>query len=209
MIGVIADARTQSLAQTDLPQLYLNLYQIPAKHLAIFLRGRLDTAAIPDGVREQVWALDQTLPVFGAQTLNKTLSESLAQRRFSMEIITSFAARALLFAALGIYGVISYMVSERTHEIGIRLALGAQRRNILQIVIGRGLRLALVGAVIGLVCALVVSRLVANLLYGVRPTDPLTLIAVSALFIAVAMFACYLPARRATKVDPIIALRYE
>jgi putative ABC transport system permease protein len=209
VVGVIANARTQSLAETDVPQLYLNVYQEPAKHLAIFLRGRLDTATIPDRVREQVQALDPTLPVFGAQTLNETLSESLAQRRFSMEMITSFAATALLLAALGIYGVISYMVSERTHEIGIRLALGARRENILRLVIGQGLRLAIFGAVIGLVSAVIVSRLMANVLYGVRPTDPLTFAGVAFLFIGVALVACYLPARRAMRVDPMVALKYE
>ena len=150
VVGVIANARTQSLAETDVPQLYLNVYQAPAKHLAIFLRGRLDTAAILDQVREEVQAVDGTLPVFGAQTLTQTLSDSLSQRRFSMEMITSFAATALLLAALGIYGVISYMVSERTHEIGIRVALGASRSNILRIVLGQGLGLAIVGAELGL-----------------------------------------------------------
>ena len=209
VVGVIANARTQSLAQADVPQLYLNVYQQPAKHLAIFLRGRLNAATIPDRVRAQVQALDPTLPVFGGKTLNETLSESLAQRRFSMEMITSFVATALLLAAIGIYGVISYMVTERTQEIGIRLALGAQRQNILAIVLGQGLRLVLAGATAGLIGALIIAELMATLLYGVRPTDPITFVAVAALFVAVALFACYVPARRAMKVDPIVALRYE
>jgi predicted permease len=207
VIGVIANARTQSLAQTEVPQLYLNVYQNPAKHLAIFLRGHLDTAAIPDEVREQVRALDPTLPVFGGQTLNETVSASVAQRRFSMEIVGLFALTALLLATLGIYGVMSYLVNERTHEIGIRLALGAARRNILEMVLRQGLRLALTGAVVGLLVALIVSRLIATSLYGVRPTDPLTFACVAILFLLVALLACYLPARRATKVDPMIALR--
>jgi predicted permease len=207
VVGVIANARTQSLAQTELPQLYLNIYQVPAKHLAIFLRGRVDAAAIPDQVREQVEAVDATLPVFGAQTLTQTLSDSLAQRRFSMEMITLFAGTALLLAALGIYGVISYMVSERTHEIGIRLALGASKSNILRIVLGQGLGLAIVGAGVGFVCALIVSHLMASLLYGVRPTDPLTFAGVAFIFIGVALVACYMPARRAMRVDPMVALK--
>jgi putative ABC transport system permease protein len=177
--------------------------------LAIFLRGRVSSAAIPEQVREQVRAVDRTLPVFGAQTLNETISDSLSQRRFSMEMIGLFALTALLLAALGIYGVISYLVTERTHEIGIRLALGAQRRNILGIVLGQGLRLALTGAVVGLACALIISHLMASLLYGVRPTDPLTFLIVALLFLAVALLACYVPARRAMNVDPMIALRYE
>jgi putative ABC transport system permease protein len=209
VVGVIANARTQSLAQTDAPQLYLDVYQIPAKHLAIFLRGRVDAATIPDHVRKQVQSVDPTLPVFGAQALTQTVSDSLSQRRFSMEMIASFAATALLLAALGIYGVISYMVSERTQEIGIRLALGAQPRNILRIVLGQGLRLALTGAAVGLICAIALSRLMTNLLYGVRPTDPLTLAGVALLFMGVALVACYVPARRAMKVDPMVALRCE
>ena len=209
VVGVIANARTQSLAQTDLPQLYLNVYQNPAKHLAIFLRGRLDPAAMPDHVRKQVQAVDPTLPVFGPQTLNETVSESLAQRRFSMEMVASFALTALLLAGLGIYGVISYMVSERTHEIGIRLALGAQKENIMRMVVRQGLKLAITGAAVGLVGALIVSQLMAGLLYGVRPTDPLTFASVALLLVGVALFACYVPGRRAIRVDPMVALRHE
>jgi len=209
VIGVIANARTQSLAQAEVPQAYLNLYQTGAKRLAILLRGRFHTAAIADEVRQQVQALDPTLPVYGAQTLDETVSASLSQRRFSMEMITLFALTALLLAGLGIYGVISYLVSERTQEIGIRLALGASRSNILRMVLRQGLGLAIVGAAVGLVCALIVSRLMASLLYGVRPTDPPTFVGVAFLFIGVAVLACYLPARRAMKVDPMVALRYE
>jgi putative ABC transport system permease protein len=207
VVGVIANARTQSLVETDTPQLYLNLYQNPAKHLTIFLRGNFDAVAIPDAVREQVQAVDPTLPVFGAQTLSETVSGSLAQRRFSMEMVGLFALTSLLLAALGIYGVISYFVNERSYEIGIRLALGAARTDILQMVLGQGLRLALTGAVVGLVAALIVSRLIASLLYGVKPTDPMTFAGVAILFLGVAGLACYLPARRATKIDPMIALR--
>jgi len=209
VVGVIANARTQSLGEIDVPQLYLDVYQEPAKHLAIFVRGHLDTAAIPDEVRAQVQAVDQTLPVFGAQTLTQILSDSLAQRRFSMEMITAFAATALLLAAIGIYGVISYMVTERTQEIGIRLALGAQRQNILAIVLGQGLHLVLAGAAAGLIGAVIIAELMAALLYGVRPTDSLTFAGVAFLFIGVALLACYLPARRAMKVDPMVALKYE
>jgi putative ABC transport system permease protein len=209
VVGVIANARTQSLVQADVPQIYLDVYQTGVQRLAILLRGHLRAAAIADEVREQVQALDPTLPVSGAQTLNETVSASLAQRRFSMEMVGLFAVTALLLAGLGIYGVISYLVSERTHEIGIRLALGASRANILRIVLRQGLGLAIVGAAVGLVCALIVSHLMASLLYGVRSTDPLTFAAVAFIFIGVALFACYLPARRAMKVDPMVALRYE
>src|ERR1700730_8289216 len=209
VVGVIANARTQSLAQIDSPQLYVSVYQDSAKHLSIFLRGHVDTSAIPDQVRAQVQSLDPTLPVFGAQTLNETVSASLSQRRFSMEMVALFALTALLLASLGIYGVISYMVTERTHEIGIRLALGAQRQNILRMVLHQGLKLAIVGAVVGLVGAAVVSQLMAGVLYGIKSTDPLTFASVALLLIAVALLACYLPARRAAHVDPMIALRHE
>jgi predicted permease len=207
VIGLIANARTESLAEASVPQIYLDLYQTGAKHLAILLRGHLDTAAIPDEVREQVQSVDPTLPVFGAQTLNETVSASLAERRFSMEMIALFALTALLLAALGIYGVISYMVGQRTHEIGIQLALGAQPGNIMQMVLRQGLSLAIAGAAVGLVGALIVSHLMAGLLYGVRPTDPVTFIGVTTVLMVVALAACYIPARRATKVDPMNALR--
>ncbi len=209
VVGVIANARTESLAESSRPQIYNDLYQDGVKHLAILLRGHLDPAAIPGEVRQQVQSVDPTLPVFGAQTLSETVSESLSERRFSMEMVGLFALTALLLAGLGIYGVISYVVSERTHEIGIRLALGAQRSNIMRMVLRQGLGLAMVGAAVGLIGALIVSHLMAGLLYGVRPSDPLTFAAVAILLLAVALFACFIPARRAIRVDPMVALRYE
>src|SRR6202040_1804993 len=141
---------------------------------------------IADEVREQVQSLDPTLPVYGAQTLNETVTSSLSQRRFSMEMVGLFALTALLIAGLGIYGVISYLVSERTHEIGIRLALGAGRIDVMRLVMGQGLRLALSGAAVGLVGALIVSHLMTGLLYGVRPTDPPTFAGVALLLMGVA-----------------------
>ena len=209
VVGVVASARTESLARADVPQIYLDLYQTAERRLSVFLRGRFHTAAVADEVCQQVQSLDPTLPVYGAQTLDETVSSSLSQRRFSMELVGLFALTALLLAGLGIYGVISYVVSERTHEIGIRLALGAQRRNILNIVFRYGLGLAMAGAAVGLICALIVSHLMASLLYGVRPTDPLTFAGVVLLFIGVALVACYVPARRAMNVDPMVALRCE
>jgi putative ABC transport system permease protein len=207
VVGLVANARTESLARADVPQIYLDLFQTGARRLAIFLRGHLNAAAIGDQVREQVQSVDPTLPVYGAQTLNETVSASLAQRRFSLEMVGLFALTALLLTGLGIYGLISYLVSERTHEIGIRLALGASRSNILRMVLRQGLGLAIVGAAVGIVCALIVSHLMASLLYGVRPTDPLTFACVLLLLIGVALLACYIPARCATRVDPIQALR--
>jgi predicted permease len=209
VIGVIADARTESLSEAAVPEIYLNAYQRRPKDLAIFVRGRLDAASIPVELREQVQSVDPGLPVFGAQMLDDAVSASLAPRRFSMEMVGLFALTALLLAGLGIYGVISYIVSERTHEIGIRLALGAQRSSILRMVLRQGLGIAIAGAAVGLVCALIVSHLMAGLLYGVRPVDPLTFAGVAVLLVGVALLACYIPARRAIRVDPIVALRYE
>jgi len=209
IVGVVADARTESLDQASVPQIYLSLYQTRAKDLAIFVRGHLDLGAIPEELRQQVQSIDSTLPVFGAQTLEDALSASLAERRFSMDLLALFALSALFLAALGIYGVISYIVSERTHEIGVRIALGAQRSDIRQMVLRQGLYLALSGAGIGLAGALIVSRLMAGLLYGIAALDPLAFIGVTILLSAVALAACYVPARRATRVDPMVALRYE
>jgi putative ABC transport system permease protein len=207
IVGIVADTRGESLEEARVPVIYSNLYQRGARHLAIFLHGHLDSAAIPDEVRKQVQAVDPTLPVFGAQALNEIVSLSLSQRRFAMEILVLFALTALLLTGLGIYGVISYLVSERTHEIGIRLALGAAKRNILQMVLRQGLGLALAGSAVGVVGALVVSNLMSGLLYGVRPADPLSFVIVAVLLVMIALVACYLPARRATKVDPMMALR--
>jgi putative ABC transport system permease protein len=209
VVGMIANARTESLSDAGIPKVYLDLYQARERRLVIFLRGHLDAAAIPRQMSEQVQAVDAALPFSGAQTLNETVSASLAGRRFSLEMIALFALTALLLAGLGIYGVISYMVGERTHEIGIRLALGAQRLNILRIVVGQGMSLAFTGAAVGLVGAVVVSQVMAGQLYGVKPTDPLTFAGVALLLIGVALLACYVPARRASSVDPLVALRHE
>jgi predicted permease len=213
VVGIVADARAESLENARVPEVYISMYQQIARnhphHLAIFLRGNLDAAVIPNEVLEQVQAVDATLPVFGAQQLSETISASLAERRFSMEIIALFALTALLLAGLGIYGVISYIVSERTHEIGIRIALGAGSRNILRMILREGMGLAIAGAAVGVVGAVVVSHLMTGLLYGVSPADPLTFGVVTLVLIAVAVLACYLPARRAIRVDPLVALRHE
>jgi predicted permease len=209
IVGIVADSRTESLAEASIPEVYLSFYQRRAKDLVIFVRGRLDAGAIPVQVREQVQAINPELPVFGAQMLGDAEKASLADRRFSMQVVGLFAVTALLLAGLGIYGVISYVVGERTHEIGIRLALGAQRRNILKMVLRQGLGLAITGAAIGLIGAAIVSHLMVGMLYGVRPTDLATFAGVTVLLVAIATLACYIPARRATRVDPIIALRAE
>jgi ABC-type antimicrobial peptide transport system permease subunit len=141
--------------------------------------------------------------------MDQIISDSLAERRFSMILFGAFAALALLLASVGIYGVISHVVGQRTHEIGIRMALGARRLDVLRLILMGAGRLALIGIAVGLVCALGLTRLIAKLLYGVGPRDPITFVAVPSILIAVALLASYLPARRATRVDPMLALRYE
>ncbi|HEY6929072.1 MAG TPA: ABC transporter permease [Thermoanaerobaculia bacterium] len=207
VVGVVANSRTGSLAETDSAQVYVSLSQTWSHHLAIFLRGRFDPYAISKRLIAQVQTVDSTLPVFCGQMLDDTVSASLSERRFSLAMVGLFALTALFLAAIGIYGVISYMVAERTREIGIRLALGATGSHIVREVLGQGLRLAAAGAAIGLVGAVVVSHGMAGLLFGVKPTDPLTFAGVASLLILVALLACYVPARHATKVDPMIALR--
>jgi ABC-type antimicrobial peptide transport system permease subunit len=141
--------------------------------------------------------------------MDEIISDSISDRKFSMVLLGTFAALALLLSSIGIYGVISYLIGERTHEIGIRMALGAQRNDVLTLVLSEGVRLTLLGAAIGIVAALGLTRLMANLLYGVSATDPLTFSAVPIVLLGVAMLACYIPARRAMRVDPMTALRYE
>ena len=209
IVGVIADARTESLADAGIPQMYLDIYQRPAKFLAFYLRGQVDPAAISAQVRTQVQAVDPELPVFRAETLDDVLSSSLSVRRFSMEMVALFAATALLLAGLGIYGTISFLVNEQSREIAIRLALGAQRRDILKMVLRQGLTLAAAGAGVGLVGALIVSHLMAGLLYGVSPYDLSTFAGVTAVLTAVAIAASYVPALRAMRLDPITTLHAE
>jgi putative ABC transport system permease protein len=209
IVGVIADARTESLADLAIPQIYRSVYQHSTKDLTILLRGQLDPSAISAQVREQVQSIDPQLPVFHAETLDEVLSTSLSVRRFSMEMVAAFAATALLLAGLGIYGTISYVVNEQRREIAIRLALGAQRGNILKMVLRRGLGLAAAGAGLGVVGALIVSHLMAGLLFGVSPTDLPTFAGVTLVLTTVALAASYIPALRAMRLDPITTLHSE
>lgn len=209
IIGVIADARTESLADVVAPQLYRTVYQHNSKDLTIYLRGQIDPRTILVQVREQVQAIDPELPVYRAETLDDVLSASLSVRRFSMEMVAFFAATALLLAGLGIYGTISYVVSEQKREIAIRLAIGAERRDILKMVLRRGLSMAAAGAAIGLVGALIVSHLMSSLLFGVSPNNVPIFAGVTAILTIVALAASYIPALRATNLDPITTLRAE
>ncbi len=194
------------------PQLYrTTVYQHASKDLTIYLRGQLDPRAITVQVRERVQAVDPEIPVFHPETLDDVLSTSLSVRRFSMEMVAFFAATALLLAALGIYGTISYVVSEQRREIAIRLALGAgKEEDILKMVLRRGLGLAAAGAAIGVAGALIVSHLMAGLLYGVSPNDLATFVGVTLVLTTVALAASYIPALRAMRgLDPNAVLHSE
>ena len=206
VVGIIADARTESLADAGIPQVYLDIFQRPFKFLAFYVRGQVDPATISAQVRTQIQAVDPELPIYRAETLDDVLSSSLSVRRFSMEMVALFAATALLLAGLGIYGTISFLVNEQSREIAIRMALGAQRSNILSMVLRQGFTLAAVGSGVGLVGSLIVSHLMAGLLYGVSPYDLSIFAGVTALLAAVAIAASYVPALRAMRLDPITTL---
>jgi putative ABC transport system permease protein len=164
---------------------------------------------VVSAIRRDVQALDPNLPLYGIRTMENVISESIAAARFRTSLLAIFAAVALVLAMVGIYGVMSYAVTQRTHEMGIRMALGARGLDVVKLIVRNGMSLALVGAIIGLAGAFAITRLMTGLLFGVSPTDALTFVLVTAGLLLVAMFACYIPARRATKVDPLVALRYE
>ena len=209
--GLDADSKSAIEAQFDYPfmQLPEKLMPLAANAVAVVLRTEGDPTTVMASVRRAVAEIDPREVVYNVQTMNEVVANSFAARRLSMMLLGVFAALALVLACVGIYGVISYLVGQRTHEIGVRMALGAQQNDVLRLIIGQGARMALVGVAIGIVAAMGLTRLMANQLFGVSPHDPITFVGVAVLLIIVAVAACYIPARRAMRVDPIIALRYE
>jgi putative ABC transport system permease protein len=209
IVGVVGDVLHNGLNAPHTLQIYLPNAQYPDSDVLLVVRASKDPASLATAVRGEIAALDPQVPVSGAATMEELVSGSVANQRFGTLLFTLFAAIALLLAAFGIYGVISYGVAQRTHEIGIRMSLGASRRAVLQLVVGEVMRPAFLGAAIGLGAALGLTRLLSRFLFGVKPTDPVTFALVFVLLIGVALLACYLPARRASRVDPMIALRHE
>jgi putative ABC transport system permease protein len=208
VVGVVKDVKLHQLTQAG-PQLYMTYPQGPTDPYEVALRTKADPLGLASAVRREVWNVDKDVPIANVRTMEQVLAGSIARERFNMALLAVFAALALALALIGIYGVMSYTVTQSTREFGIRLALGARTGDLLKLVIGQGLALTLTGVAIGVAGAFGLTRLLANLLHGVKATDPLTFTGVSASLIVVAIFACYLPARRAAKVDPMVALRHE
>ncbi|HSE98844.1 MAG TPA: FtsX-like permease family protein, partial [Blastocatellia bacterium] len=219
IIGVVGHVKHYGL-EGQVPvraQFYIPFDQIPEQFMPA-LAGRVsltvrttsaDPMSLANSIRDRVFARDKDQPVFAVQTMETLIARSLATRRFSMLLLTVFAAVALVLSSVGIYGVMSYSVNQRTREIGIRMAMGAQSRDVLKLVVGQGMALTSAGLATGLAAAYGLTRLMSSLLFGVTTTDPLTYASIALLLGLVAMLACYIPARRATKVDPMVALRYE
>jgi putative ABC transport system permease protein len=209
IVGVVGDAKQYDIGEKQLPQIYTSYAQNPHIFGTLVVRARVEPLSLAKSVREAVWSVDPDQPVWKVRTLEYLLNLNVADRRFVLYLMACFAALALLLTALGIYGVVSYTVAQRTHEIGVRVALGAQGRDVLRLVLRHGMGLTLAGVGLGLAAAFAVTRLMSGLLYGVSATDPPTYAFVALLLAAVALLACLLPALRATRVDPMEALRYE
>jgi putative ABC transport system permease protein len=209
IIGIAGDAKYEGLSMEAGPQVYVPYAQSPFPGMRIVVRTTTDPTSVMSAVRAQIQSVDSEEGPTRVATMNELLSASVAQPRFNTFLIGLFAALAFVLAAIGIYGVISYDVSQRTSEIGIRMALGAERRDILKLILRQGAVLTLAGLVLGIAGAFALTRFLSGLLFEVRPTDPATYVVVSILLTAVAIAACLIPSRRATKVDPLEALRYE
>jgi putative ABC transport system permease protein len=207
IIGVVGDVRNDGLDVPAQPRVYANIFQSPGISLAMFLRTRSDAGSFREVLTQTVHGIDPELPVFGVRSMEELMSASMARRRFSLFLMSAFAGLALLLAAMGIYGLMAFVVTQRVQEFGIRTALGAQPRDILMLAFRPGLVLTAVGTVIGLAASIVVTRLMSSLLFGVSASDPLIYATVPVVLVVVTLAACFIPARRATRVSPVEALR--
>jgi putative ABC transport system permease protein len=209
IVGVVGDLKREGLTSEPSPEVYVPNAQSPLGSMIFVLHTEVDPASLVGTVRKEIAAMDKDLAISGVRTLDQFVARSIAQPHFLTVLLGAFAALALTLAAVGLYGVVSYSVARRTHEIGVRLALGAERTDVVRLVVGQGIRLTLIGVALGILAALGLTQFLATLLYGVKPTDLVTFTAVALLLAIVALLASYIPARRATKVDPMVALRYE
>jgi putative ABC transport system permease protein len=209
VVGVVGDVRDVALSQKPGPMMYVPFAQAPLYGGEVVVRSSLSLSSVAAAIRQAVHSIDKDLPVTDVVSFRDALGQSISRERFRTFLLGSFSAIALVLAAVGIFGVISYSASQRTHEIGIRMALGAQRRDVLHLILEQGAKLALLGLGIGVVLAFLLTRFIASLLYSVSATDPLTFGAVAIVLLGVAVTACYIPARRAMRVDPMVALRYQ
>jgi putative ABC transport system permease protein len=209
VVGVVGDAKHYWLEEESKPQMYAPYSQQPGLFATVVIRTSVEPLSLSESVRQALWKVDADQPMWKIRTVEFLVNRSTADRKFLMALMGIFATLALVLTIIGLYGVISYLVNQRTQEIGIRMALGAQTHDILRMVLKQGMLLVLTGVALGLAAAWLSTSLMSRLLYQVSPTDPLTFAAIAALLITVALLACYLPARRAAKVDPLVALRYE
>jgi putative ABC transport system permease protein len=209
VVGVVGDVQDWDLAMEPFPQMYLPILQQPPDAAFLVIHSTQNPTVVSPALRGIVRAVDKNEPISSVTTMEQLISQSVTAPRFRTLLLGIFAGLAFLLAVVGIYGIVSYSVSQRTHEIGVRMALGAERRDVLGLVVGHGMGVTLIGIGVGLAASFGLTRLLSSFLFGVRPTDPLTFVIVAAIFIIVALLASYIPARRATKVDPIVALRYE
>jgi predicted permease len=209
IVGVVGEIKSDGFEAPSVPHIYVALGQFAPVNAVVFLRSGADVEPLGEAVRREVESIDPNVPVHSITSMDQIIARSVADRRFALDLLGVFAAAALLLAAIGIYGVMSYSFSQRTHEVGIRIALGAQRLDILRMALGEGMRIVAVGLASGLVGAAIMTRFFRSMLFDVGPADAITFASVSAILAGVALFACYLPAKRATRVDPLAALREE
>jgi predicted permease len=209
VVGVVGRVKQYTLDSESRIAFYLPQAQYAMRAMNVVLRAGADPEALTAAVRREIHQLDEDLPLYNVQTMDRRVDESLARRRFSTLLLTLFACFALALASIGIYGVMAYLVSQGTREIGIRMALGATPAGILSLIVRKGMALAMSGMAVGLIAAFALSRLMRSLLFGVEATDPATFVAISVLLTLIALLASYIPAQRAARVDPVVSLRYE
>jgi ABC-type antimicrobial peptide transport system permease subunit len=209
IVGVVGDVRNRRLEAAATPQLYRCALQASSLSMALVVKTEGDPAALSKPVLDAIHSIDPELPLFATQPMTAVIGQSTAQRRFAMIVIGIFAALALLLSSIGIYGVLAYLVQQRTSELGLRMALGASRGRLMSMILGEGVRLAAIGIAVGLAVAIVAAKAVSGMLFGVGPFDPVSFVGIAGLLTLVAIIACAAPAYRAMRVDPLVALRQD